>query len=115
MKVKTNDKLEFVIAPRDSNEYPWAVTLLVNGRIFSDKMAGGLTALKPGKGQWVSSNKTLSCERMIPVRIMATADEMLAIAKFTINHYNQEAVMFYKIAEECHIIGRSSLEQSRRN
>jgi len=71
------------------------------------EIAGGLTILKPGKGQWVNEHNKLFCERMIPVRIMAIKEQMEVIAEFTIKHYNQEAVMYYKITDECHITSRS--------
>jgi hypothetical protein len=39
-------------------------------------------------------------ERMIPVRIMATRDEIEKIVELTLKYYNQIAVLCYKISDE---------------
>lgn len=51
------------------------------------KITGGLTILPPGKGQWVDKNDgKLYEDRVIPVNVIATAEQMEAIAnKFKIN------------------------------
>lgn len=66
-------------------------------------IAGGLTILNPAKGQWTSVTGELFAERMIPVRIMCSADDIDAIADYTATHYNQLAVMFYKISDDVKI------------
>lgn len=64
-------------------------------------ISGGLTILKPAKGQWVSEEtETLYIERMIPVRIACTRDEIIAIAEFSKTYYEQEKMLVYKIADE---------------
>lgn len=63
------------------------------------KISGGLTILKPAIGQWVSPHGTLFKERMIPVRIMCTEAQIEAIADVTAAHYNQIAVLYFKIGE----------------
>lgn len=62
------------------------------------KIAGGLTLFKPKKGCWLSDSKLFK-EKMIPVRIAATRNEIEKIAKFTSKHYHQKAVMFYLVSE----------------
>lgn len=62
------------------------------------RIVGGLTILSPTKGQWVSQEDKLFCDRMIPVRIAASADEMEKIADITAAFYNQRAVMFYELS-----------------
>lgn len=62
------------------------------------KISGGLTILKPAKGQWLSKDGTLFDERMIPVRIVCTDKQMARIMKFTICHYRQLAVLAYEIS-----------------
>ncbi len=64
------------------------------------RITHGLTVLPPAKGQWVSPSGELFDERMIPVRIAATADQMEQIADLTAKFYNQEAVMYYRISDE---------------
>lgn len=68
------------------------------------KITGGLTVMMPAKGQWVSPDGVLFAERMIPVRIMCTAEQIGKIADLTAAFYEQEAVMFYKISDDVQII-----------
>lgn len=75
-------------------------------RVWDEKVreiTGGLTINSPSKGQWVNSEGKIFTERVIPVRIMATEEEINQIVDFTIKHYHQEAVMFYKITNECFV------------
>lgn len=72
------------------------------------KLTGGLTILPPSKGQWVDpSDGELYVDRVIPVNIIATEDQMNKIASFTIGHYRQEAVMFFKLSDEAHIVRKN--------
>jgi len=64
------------------------------------RITGGLTVLPPTKGQWVSPSGKIFCERMIPVRIAATAEQMDQIADMTAAFYEQEAIMYYKVSED---------------
>ena len=60
--------------------------------LWDDKvrtMAGGLTILTPVKGQWISTNELVK-ERMIPVRIACTKEQIEEIARLTIAHYHQK-------------------------
>lgn len=63
-------------------------------------ITGGLTILQPAKGQWVSLDGTLFAERMIPVRIMCTKNQIERIADETAKFYEQLAVMYYRISDE---------------
>ena len=63
-------------------------------------LSGGLTIMPPSKGQWVSPAGELFKERMIPVRVLATRDDMEKICVFTLTHYHQEAVLCYRISDE---------------
>ncbi len=62
------------------------------------KISGGLTVLKPAKGQWVSNENVLFDERMIPVRIICTDKQIQKIMKFTLSHYRQLAVLAYEVS-----------------
>lgn len=62
-------------------------------------ISGGLTILKPAKGQWVY-NGELYHDRVIPVRIACSEKEILQIAEFTKSHYRQLAVMVYLVSEK---------------
>jgi hypothetical protein len=73
-------------------------------RVWDGKVrtiTGGLTVMAPAKGQWVNPmTGDLFRERMIPVRIMATRDEIEKIIDMTLKYYNQLAVLCYKISDE---------------
>lgn len=72
---------------------------------FVRKRAGGLTIMRPTKGQWVCpKTEQVFDERMIPVRIACTKPQILEIARFTISHYRQKAVMYYKVSDEVEIL-----------
>ena len=64
------------------------------------QITGGLTIISPIKGQWISNNGELFRERMIPVRIACTAEQIDKIADITAEYYKQYAVMYYLISEE---------------
>lgn len=64
------------------------------------EITGGLTILTPAKGQWVAPDGELHAERMIPVRIVATRDQIDQIISHTMTYYDQLAVLCYKLSEE---------------
>ena len=64
------------------------------------RVAGGLTVLKPGVGQWEHEGELFK-NRVIPVRIQATRDQMKQVADMTIQHYEQLAVMYYLVSDTC--------------
>lgn len=72
-------------------------------RIWDDKVneiSGGLTILTPTKGKWVAPCGTEFVERMIPVRIIATREEIEKIIDMTMEYYDQLAILAYKISTE---------------
>lgn len=65
------------------------------------EISGGLTILNPTtKGRWVSPDGTLFAERMIPVRCLATREEINRIIDFTLTYYDQKAVLAYVVSYE---------------
>ena len=61
----------------------------------------GLTVMSPARGQWINpSTGELFKERMIPVRILATRDEIDKVIDLTLKYYDQLAVLCYKISDE---------------
>lgn len=64
------------------------------------EITGGLTILTPAKGQWISPSGELFVERMIPVRIAATREQIDKIIDLTLVYYDQLAVMCYKVSDE---------------
>lgn len=67
------------------------------------QITGGLTIMPPVYGQWVSSTQELFLERMIPVRIACTKEQINTIADMTAKFYNQLAIMFYQLSNEVFI------------
>jgi len=74
-------------------------------QIWDEKVrsiSGGLTISKTAKGQWVSPSNVLYLEKVIPVKIACTREEIQEIASFTLEHYHQEQVMYYLVSNEVH-------------
>lgn len=72
-------------------------------RVWDEKVreiTGGLTIMSPAKGQWVSKTGETFIERMIPVRIVASREEIEKIVDMTIVYYDQMAVLAYKLSDE---------------
>lgn len=67
------------------------------------RITGGLTVMPPARGQWVSPDNKLFVERMIPVRIACSREQIIQIADMTGAFYQQQAVMYYHISDEVHI------------
>lgn len=61
--------------------------------------------MTPSKGQWVCPyTNELYEERMIPVRIMCTENQIHEIVQIAIEHYEQHAIMFFKVSDSCNIV-----------
>lgn len=68
---------------------------------FVRKISGGLTVLVAAKGQWIHPvTKEAIAEKVIPVRVACTANQLEQILTFTISHYDQLVVMAYVVSEE---------------
>lgn len=66
-------------------------------------ITGGLTVYRAAVGQWVSPQGKTVKERMIPVRIACSEEQINKIADITASHYKQDAVMFYLVSERAFI------------
>lgn len=86
-------------------------TVLPNGkpvrtryhRVWDSKVyqiTNGLTVLTPTKGKWVCPEGNLFEERMIPVRIACTREQIETIIDMTIDYYNQKAVIAYRVSDQ---------------
>lgn len=72
-------------------------------RVWDERVraiTGGLTIVAVVKGQWVSPSGELYNERMIPVRIVATREQIERIIDITLEYYDQLAVLCYKLSDE---------------
>ena len=66
------------------------------------QISKGLTILHPAKGQWIAPDGNLHEERMIPVRVACTREQIEEIAAMTAKYYQQHTIMFYVISQEVH-------------
>ncbi len=67
-------------------------------------ISGGLTILKPAKGQWMNDGGVLFSEEMIPVRIYCDEASIDQIIELTMVHYQQEAVLAYEISARVKLV-----------
>ncbi len=75
------------------------------------ELAGGLTILRTTKGQWINPDGKTMSDRMIPVRVLCTEEEINNIIQLTLSHYNQEAVLAYQISSAVKLVYRNSSQQ----
>ena len=107
-------RLYEILVPTQSNEgKPYRTRY---HKVWDEKVrqiTGGLTVLSPVKGYWTATGNFVHNERMIPVRIACTEDQIKQIATITAVYYKQEAVMYYLISTEVSIMyyGRSHLKK----
>lgn len=76
-------------------------------RVWDSKVreiSGGLTIFPPTKGQWVAPDGRLYHDRMIPVRIIATENEIDKIIQMTGKYYKQEAILCYEISRKVKLV-----------
>lgn len=66
---------------------------------FVKNLAGGMTLVRPVRGSWVHESAEHT-ERMIPVRIMCTREQIEKICKETARHYDQIAVLASLVSAE---------------
>jgi hypothetical protein len=67
-------------------------------------ITGGLTIHMSALGNWISPTGELVVERVIPVRIACTEDEIHEIGKMTKMFYGQEKVMYYRVSDKVFIV-----------
>lgn len=77
---------------------------------FVKSITNGITIMKTAKGQWISPTGQLYVDKMIPCRIICTELQILKIIDFTIEHYNQEAVLAYKISDNVILKFKSEID-----
>jgi hypothetical protein len=78
-----------------------------------EAISGGLTILTPGKGTWLHEGQTVR-ERMIPVRIMCTREQIDVIIDLTLEYYDQIAVMAYRVSDEIILKHRTPKKAAKR-
>jgi len=66
-------------------------------------ITGGLTIHLPAKGNWISLDGELFEERMIPVQIYCTEQQINDIADLSAKFYNQLAIMYWVVSRKVRI------------
>lgn len=100
-------------------------TVRNDGRFFSLKfhkagdkkvkeISKGLTILSPSIGYWVSPTGQEFRERMIPVLIACTEEQINLISDFYAKYYSQEAMFFYLVSNEVFIINYDKNKKFKR-
>src|SRR3989338_2226118 len=95
-----NKSLWEIFVPAHSNdgkEYPMEHHYSWDAKVRG--ISGGLTILKTAKGQWTSPDGKIFFDKMIPVRIFCTEEEIDKIIQLSIDHYGQEAVLAYEVSD----------------
>lgn len=109
-----NKKMFEILVPTQSNEgKPYRARF---HRVWDAKMraiSSGLTILTPAKGQWVSEDGVLYSERMIPVRIICTQEEIERIIEFSMKYYEQLAILAYEISSNVILRHKSDYEKRK--
>ncbi len=70
---------------------------------FVLRSVGGLTVYRGSKGYWTAATGEVFRERMIPVDITCSENQINIIADFIAVHYAQKAVYFYLVSENSFI------------
>lgn len=74
-------------------------------------IAGGLTINRKSKGLWQSPvTGKIFKETMIPVTVHCNRHAISMIAQMTLHHYDQKAVMCYKVSDEVLIFNKEDNE-----
>jgi hypothetical protein len=93
-----------ILVPTERRLHPGKYYTTRFHRVWDGKVraiTGGLTVMAPARGQWTNpSTGQLFKERMIPVRVMATREEMERVVDLTLEYYDQLAILCYKISDE---------------
>lgn len=103
MNTPTTVMLWEILVPTEINNKPIKLRYHKVWDSHVRRITGGLTILHPAKGQWVNKEGNLFVERMIPVRVAATREQIYVIAHMTAVYYRQQAVMFYRVSDEVYI------------
>ena len=98
---QTNQKLWEILVPVFDEKYKveWSIQYHHEWDQHVRKIAGGLTINKRARGIWTNPTGKIFQEKVIPVRIFCSKEEIEEIVDFTIEHYEQEAVMCYMISD----------------
>lgn len=89
-----------ILVPTVGNDgTPFSLRHHRNWDAFVTDLVGGLTLVKPVRGTWVDPDTSVAyTERMIPVRILCTQEQITEICKETARMYDQLAIIASLVA-----------------
>lgn len=80
------------------------------------RISGGMTLVQPVRGSWVEQDTGEEfTERMIPVRIMCTREQIVTICKETARFYDQLAVLATLVATETVLVTNPTATATERS
>jgi hypothetical protein len=83
---------------RDNSDEPFSLEHHRKWDLKVQKIAGGLSIMKPLKGIWIHEGAAYRDE-MIPVRIACEREQIERIIALTLDHYDQKEVMAYHLSD----------------
>ena len=89
-----------ILVPASSKEQEFSYEHHKKWDEYVKSLAGGLTILKTAKGEWINPNGISIADRVIPVRIRCKKKHIKKIINFTLSHYNQQAVLAYRVSDK---------------
>lgn len=89
-----------ILVPASNDEQEFSYEHHKDWDAYVRSITGGVTIMKTAKGEWLSPAGKLYKDRMIPCRIICNQEQISNIIDFTIEHYQQEAVLAYKISND---------------
>lgn len=90
-----------VLVPTESNDgTPFRTAHHRQWDDFVTAIAGGMTLVRPMRGTWVDRASDVAyTERVIPVRVVCSQEQIVEIAKEAARHYDQAAVLAYLVSK----------------
>lgn len=111
LKKRWGIKMWEILVPASSKELEFTYDHHKQWDEFVISISGGITIMKTARGQWISPDNIRFRDRMIPVRIKCSKRQIRRIVDFTINHYQQEAVLAYKVSDDVILVNRSKTSE----
>lgn len=104
MIVEVSDKrlMWEVLVPTVGNDgTPFSIRHHRQWDAFVKSLSGGMTLVSPVRGDWIDPTDGAEYrERMIPVRILCTREQIVQVCKETARHYDQIAVLASLVGTE---------------
>lgn len=98
-KIKESSRLWEILIPTCSNMgVEYTIEHHKKWDKEAKKISKGITIFSLVKGQWKNPRGKIFSEKMIPVRLRATTEEIKKIGQYTLKHYKQEVTWVYEVS-----------------